>query len=87
MTIVTQGDASNVEENFPTITFCLNSMHAESKIREYHNHTGNETGNAFISSLGMLYGFFYDTHQSDFKDIITEIKQHGKKPEVKPEMN
>ena len=65
-------------------------MHAESKIRDYHNHTGNgtgdKTGSAFISSLGMLYGFFYDTHQSDFQDIITEIKQHGKKPKVKPEM-
>ena len=29
--------STNISESFPTLTVCLNSMHAASKVLQYHN--------------------------------------------------
>ena len=69
-TDVSLGDASNLSDSFPTVTFCLNSMHSASKVKAYHPHA------EFLSSLGLIYGYYYDSHGSLLDDVIDEIKNH-----------
>ena len=72
-TDVSLGDASNISNSFPTITFCLNSMHSATKVKAYH-----PADTEFLSSLGFLYGYYYDTHTHSLSNVIKEIREHGK---------
>jgi len=77
---VNQADPKNITTSFPTITFCLNSMHSKSKILKFHPQAQtsiNNTKDYFLQTLGFLYGFYYDTHEGSIQDMVQEIKKHG----------
>ena len=76
-TDVSLGDSSNISASFPTITFCLNSMHSASKVKAYH-----PADTEFLSSLGFLYGYYYDTHSHTLSNVIKEIREHGKSRDI-----
>ena len=62
--------STNISESFPTLTVCLNSMHAASKVLQFHKED-----QILVNSLSFLYGFYTDTHNATMDEVLAELRQ------------